>query len=124
MYKFGELLIGDNDQLGAHATYYFDAEMLVILSDVDGYYDSNPHENKSAKMHRIVNYLDESELQVKHTPNSEFATGGMVTKLKAAKFLIDRDKTMYLSSGFDLKNAYDYLVDENHFSGTIFKTKG
>jgi len=119
-----ELLIGDNDQLGAHAAYYFDADLLVILSDVDGYYDSNPHENKDAQLYKTVNTLDENQLQVKHTPNSEFATGGMVTKLKAAKFLMDRNKTMYLSSGFNLKNAYDFLVNDEHLSGTIFQTKG
>ncbi|WP_072681435.1 glutamate 5-kinase [Arcobacter sp. LA11] len=116
-----ELLFGDNDQLAAHAAYFFDADMLAILSDVDGLYDSNPHENSDAKMRKIVNYIDESELQMKHTPNSEFATGGIVTKLKAADFLIRRGKMMYLSSGFDLTNAYDFLVDENHKSGTLFK---
>ncbi len=116
-----ELLFGDNDQLAAHAAYFFDADMLAILSDVDGLYDSNPHENPNAKMRKIVDYIDESELQMKHTPNSEFATGGIVTKLKAANFLLQRDKMMYLSSGFDLTNAYDFLVDENHKSGTLFK---
>ena len=119
-----ELLIGDNDQLGAHATFYFDADMLVILSDIDGFYDSNPHENTDAKMQKHVNFLDDSELQVKHTPNSEFATGGIVTKLKAAKFLMDKNIPMYLSSGFDLKNAYDFLLNDNHLSGTIFDNKG
>ncbi len=119
-----ELLIGDNDQLGAHATFYFSADMLVILSDVDGYYDSNPHENSNAKILKNINFLDENELQVKHTPNSEFATGGVVTKLKAAKFLMDKNIPMYLSSGFNLKNAYDYLIDNKHLSGTVFNAKG
>lgn len=118
-----ELLFGDNDQLGAHAAYFFDADMLAILSDVDGFYDSNPHENKNAKILKVVNYIDEEELQMKHTPNSEFATGGIVTKLKAASFLIKRNKKMYLTSGFDLTNAYDYLLYDNHKSGTIFQTE-
>jgi len=118
-----ELLFGDNDQLGAHAAYFFDADMLAILSDVDGFYDSNPHENKNAKMIKIINSIDEEELKVKHNPNSEFATGGIVTKLKAANFLIKRNKKMYLSSGFDLKNAYDYLLYDNHNSGTLFQAK-
>ncbi len=118
-----ELLFGDNDQLAAHAAYFFDADMLAILSDVDGLYDDNPHTNANAKMRKTVDLIDESELQMKHTPNSEFATGGIVTKLKAANFLITRGKKMYLSSGFDLKNAYDFLVDENHLSGTLFIPK-
>ena len=116
-----ELLFGDNDQLAAHTAHFFEADMLAILSDVDGLYDSNPHENKDAKMRKIVSNIKEDELQMKHTPNSEFATGGIVTKLKAANFLLQRNRKMYLSSGFDLTNAYDFLVDENHKSGTLFR---
>lgn len=116
-----ELLFGDNDQLGAHAAHFFDADMLAILSDVDGLYDSNPHENPDAKMRKTVNSLCEDELEMKHTPNSEFATGGIVTKLKAANFLLNNNKMMYLTSGFDLTNAYDFLLDEKHNSGTLFK---
>ncbi len=118
-----ELLFGDNDQLAAHAAYFFDADILAILSDIDGLYDCNPHENPDAKMRKIVDFIADDELQMKHTPNSEFATGGIVTKLKAANFLMQRGKTMYLSSGFDLTNAYDFLVDENHKSGTLFIPK-
>ena len=118
-----ELLFGDNDQMAAHAAFFFDADMLAILSDIDGFYDSNPHENSDAKILKTVNSIDEEELQMKHTPNSEFATGGIVTKLKAASFLMKRNKPMYLTSGFDLKNAYDFLLYDNHNSGTIFQTK-
>lgn len=118
-----ELLFGDNDQLAAHAAYFFDADILAILSDVDGLYDSNPHENKDAKMRKIVNFIEDEELEMKHTPNSEFATGGIVTKLKAANFLLKRGKMMYLTSGFDLTNAYDFLVEGNHKNGTLFQAK-
>jgi len=117
-----ELLFGDNDQMAAHAAFFFDADMLAILSDIDGFYNSNPHENPDAKMLKFVNEIDEEELQMKHTPNSEFATGGIVTKLKAASFLMKRNKPMYLTSGFDLKNAYDFLLYDNHKSGTIFQS--
>jgi glutamate 5-kinase len=116
-----ELLFGDNDQLGAHAAHFFEADMLAILSDVDGLYDSNPHENINAKMRKIVNELTPDELEMKHTANSEFAIGGIVTKLKAASFLLERNRMMYLSSGFDLTNAYDFLLFGNHKSGTLFK---
>lgn len=116
-----ELLFGDNDQLGAHCAYFFDADMLAILSDVDGYYDDNPHTNPEAKIQKTIDNISEEQLEMKHTANSEFATGGIVTKLKAAHFLMERGKMMYLSSGFDLTNAYEYLVDENHTNGTVFK---
>ena len=116
-----ELLFGDNDQLAAHVAYHFNADMLAILSDIDGYYNKNPREYDDAVMLKVVSSINEKELQMKHTANSEFATGGIVTKLKAAHFLMKNNIPMYLSSGFDLTNAYDFLVDDNHKSGTIFK---
>ena len=118
-----ELLFGDNDQLAAHVAFHFKADMLAILSDIDGYYNKNPREFDDAVLQKEVSFIDPSELQMTHTPNSEFATGGIVTKLKAADFLMKNDIPMYLTSGFDLTNAYDFLVDGNHKSGTIFKAK-
>ena len=118
-----ELLFGDNDQLAAHVAYYFNADMLAILSDIDGYYNKNPREFDDAVLQKNVYEISPEALEMKHSANSEFATGGIVTKLKAADFLMRRDIPMYLSSGFDLTNAYDFLVDGNHNSGTIFQAK-
>ena len=118
-----ELVFGDNDQLAAHVAYYFNADMLAILSDIDGYYNKNPREFDDAVLQKNVFEISSDELEMKHSANSEFATGGIVTKLKAADFLMKRDIPMYLSSGFDLTNAYDFLVDGNHNSGTIFQAK-
>ncbi len=116
-----EELIGDNDQLAAYITHYFKADMLVILTDIDGYYDKNPREFSDAKIQKIINEISQDELDKKPSANSKFATGGIVTKLKAADFLMQKNIPMYLTSGFDLTNAYDFLVDNNHKSGTIFK---
>ncbi|HKM18698.1 MAG TPA: glutamate 5-kinase [Aliarcobacter sp.] len=116
-----EELIGDNDQLAAYITHYFKADMLVILTDIDGYYDKNPREFSDAKIQKIINEISQNELDKKPSANSKFATGGIVTKLKAADFLMQKEIPMYLTSGFDLTNAYDFLVDNNHKSGTIFK---
>ena len=116
-----EELIGDNDQLAAYITHYFKADMLVILTDIDGYYDKNPREFSDAKIQKIINEISQDELEKKPSANSKFATGGIVTKLKAADFLMQKNIPMYLTSGFDLINAYDFLVDNNHKSGTIFK---
>jgi len=115
-----ELVFGDNDQLSAHATYYFDAELLVILSDIDAYYDKNPREFKDAKVQKIVHKIPKEDLSSSHTPNSEFATGGIVTKLKAADFLLKRDKQMFLASGFDLKDVRSFLLEDKHTGGTLF----
>ena len=116
-----EELIGDNDQLAAYITHYFKADILVILTDIDGYYDKNPREFSDAKIQKIINEISQDELDKKPSANSKFATGGIVTKLKAADFLMQKNIPMYLTSGFDLTNAYDFLVDNNHKSGTIFR---
>ncbi len=115
-----ELLFGDNDRLSAHVAHYFDADILVILSDIDAYYTSDPHKNADAKPRKVVHNLLKEELDESCTPNNEFATGGIVTKLQAAQFLMERNKPMFLASGFDLSDAYSFLLDGEHRGGTVF----
>lgn len=116
-------LFGDNDQLSAHVAYYSGADMLVILSDIDGYYDSNPNDNPKAKIRKVVTEIKDEELNQSHTPNSHFATGGIVTKLKAAKYMIDKKRDMFLCNGFDLSSAREFLIDGVHNKGTLFTNK-
>jgi glutamate 5-kinase len=118
-----EQLFGDNDQLSANIAYMTDASLLVILSDIDGYFDKNPKEFKDAKILKIVNELSDEELSGISTANNEFATGGIVTKLKSAEFLLSHDREMFLSSGFDLKDAKSFLLENNHDGGTLFCKK-
>ena len=115
-----ELVFGDNDQLAAYVAYYFEASLLVILTDIDGYYDKNPHQFSDAKMLKQVSSISEDELMQSSSANSQFATGGIVTKLKAANFLIKHNKQMFLTSGFNLQYARDYLLDNKHTKGTLF----
>ena len=115
-----ELLFGDNDRLSAHVTYFFDADILAILSDIDAYYTDDPHKNRDAKPRKVVNKLKESELIANCTPNGEFATGGIVTKLQAANFLLQRGKSMFLASGFNLEDAKNFLLYKKHIGGTLF----
>jgi len=116
-------LFGDNDQLSAHVTHYTNADMLIILSDIDGYYDKNPHSNKDAKIQKIVNNISKEELGQNVTPNSEFATGGIVTKLKAAQYIMENNREMFLCSGYDLTTARELLIDGVHNKGTLFTFK-
>ena len=116
-----ELVFGDNDQLSAHVAHYFDAHMLIILSDIDGYYDANPKTHKDAKMYKVLNAIDEKSLQISCDPTHTFATGGIVTKLKAAKFLLQNKKQMFMASGFDLSDAESFLLQNKHIKGTLFK---
>lgn len=118
-----EQLFGDNDQLSAHVTYYTKSDLLVILSDIDGYYDSNPKENPKAKIRKQVSKLSKEELSQEFTPNSKFASGGIVTKLKAAQYIMENDLEMFLCNGFDLTSARSFLLDGVQDKGTLFTSK-
>ncbi len=118
-----ELVFGDNDRLSAHVTYYFEADILVILSDIDGYYDKDPRINKDAVVKKRVYAISEDEMRLKIDPNDTFATGGIVTKLKAADFLLKRGKKMFMADGFDLKCAEEFMLKGNQTGGTLFEAK-
>jgi len=118
-----EQLFGDNDQLSANVAHAVNADLLVILSDIDGYYDKNPKDNKDAKIYKTVNELSEEELNDKSTANDPFATGGIVTKLKAADFMMKQKRKMFLTNGFDLSAAESFLLEAKHTFGTIFEAK-
>jgi glutamate 5-kinase len=118
-----ELVFGDNDRLSAHVAYYFDAQILAILSDIDAYYDKDPHQYKDAKVRSVVHHIEDEELCAEHTPNNSFATGGIVTKLQSAAFMMSRGKELFLASGFDLSDAESFLVHGIHKGGTLFKNK-
>ncbi|SMC09949.1 glutamate 5-kinase [Nitratiruptor tergarcus DSM 16512] len=115
-----ELVFGDNDQLSAHVAYYFDADMLVILTDIDGLYDKDPNKYEDAKLLKIVETIPQELLETECNPTYSFATGGIVTKLKAAQFLLERGKKMFLGSGFDLSDAKSFLLENVHRGGTLF----
>jgi len=117
-----ELVFGDNDRLSAHVAHYFGAELLVILSDIDAFYDKDPNMYDDAKIRAIVTHISKEELEAEHTPTNEFATGGIVTKLQAAYFLMNHKRKMFLASGFDLDDVKSFLLQEKHKGGTLFKT--
>jgi len=116
-----ELVFGDNDRLSAHVAHHFDANLLVILSDIDAYYDKDPNQYEDAKRRDVVNQISEEELTAEHTPNNEFATGGIVTKLQSADFMMNHGREMFLASGFDLSDVKAFLVDGEHVGGTLFR---
>ena len=116
-----EIVYGDNDRLSADAALCFDAYMLVMLSDIDGYYDSNPSQNKNAKIRPVVNTLSEAEIASAGGAGSEHGTGGIATKLMAASMLLAQGKKMFLASGFDLSAVRSFLLDGKQNGGTIFE---
>jgi len=115
-----ELVLGDNDQLSAYMTKHTDADILVILSDIDAFYDADPRVHVDAKVRKVVNTISAQELSKEVSPNNAFATGGIVTKLKAANYLLNADLSMFLASGFDLHDVKSFLLEKIHRGGTLF----
>jgi len=115
-----ELEVGDNDQLSAYITQQIDADLLIILSDIDAYYDHDPRVHTDAKILKVVNEITAEELSREATPNNIFATGGIVTKLKAANYLLEHNKDMFLASGFDFKDVKSFTLKATHTGGTLF----
>jgi len=96
--------------------------MLFIISDIDAFYDDNPKTNKNAKPIDVVKEIKDEWLIQECNPNDDFATGGIVTKLKAAKFLMERGKPMFLTSGENLEAIEEFLKGKKT-KGTLFMPK-
>jgi glutamate 5-kinase len=118
-----EMVFGDNDQLSAYCANYFNADLLIILSDIKGLYDKNPKDFDDAKLIKEISKIDPKMLELKCNPNDKFATGGITTKLKAANFLIEKGVDMFLSSGFDLSDVKNFIENKDRNAGTLFKAK-
>ncbi len=116
-----ELVFGDNDQLSAYVAQNFEAELLVLLSDIDALYDKDPREFKDAAIRKEVSSISPEELNAPAIATNDFATGGIVTKLKAANFLLNNGKKMFLATGFGLVDAKSFLLDGIHKGGTLFQ---
>ena len=114
------LVVVDNYQLSAHSTQPPDSDLLIILSDIDAYYDKDPRKFSDANILKIVNSIDEDELEKEATPHGAFATGGILTKLKAANYLLGHGIDMVLTSGYDLSDIKSLMLQNRHIGGTIF----
>jgi len=79
-----ELKVGDNDNLAAHVAVLVDADVLIICSDVNGLYSSNPQQNDNAEFQSEIKIIDEKIMSMASSSHNPIATGGMVTKLEAA----------------------------------------
>ena len=80
-----EIKIGDNDTLGALTANLWGADLLIVLSDIDGIYDKNPKENPDAQIIRQVTDIDELKKNISTSGTNRFGTGGVVTKIEAAR---------------------------------------
>lgn len=116
-----ELGIGDNDTLAAMVAESVGADKLVLLSDIDGLYTSDPHTDPNAKLLPVVNKIDEKLLALAGGSNSTQGTGGMVTKLRAAQICMASGCDMIITNGNDPQVLYKIV--EGVPVGTTFTEK-
>lgn len=116
-----ELLNGDNDCLSANVAALIDADLLIMLTDTDGLYDSNPSENKDAKLIRRVEKIDDSIVSIAGSAGSK-GTGGFATKIKAAEIAVSAGIPVVIMNGSNPSAIYNVLSGES--IGTYFCARG
>ena len=114
-----EIEIGDNDTLSAIVASLVGADLLILLSDIDGLYTDDPHSNPDAKYIEVVEELTEELLEMgKESTGSDSGTGGMNTKLQAAKIASCVGIDMVIANSMEIKNIRRILDGKN--IGTLF----
>ena len=116
-----EIKIGDNDNLSAIVAAMMNAEVLIILSDIDGLYDKNPNVDKSARLLDEVAEIDSDIERIAGGAGTKLGTGGMFTKIQAAKVATANGVTMLIVNGATNGNLRRVLNGES--IGTIFPKK-
>ena len=114
-----EIEIGDNDSLSAIVASLVEADLLILLSDIDGLYTDDPHKNPDAKFISVVDHLSDELMQMgKESTGSSVGTGGMNTKLQAARIAGSMGVDMVIANSSDIKVIHR-IVDGKDI-GTIF----
>ena len=112
---------GGNDTLSAYVALVCHADLLINLSDVEGLYDSDPRRNPSAKLIEHVKGVDDSIMAMAGGAGTERGTGGMATKLQAARMVVEAGIPMYIMNGKEPTVLYK-LMDGEHV-GTYFSAE-
>ena len=113
-----EIVIGDNDTLAAIVAKSVEADLLILLSDIDGLYTADPRKNPDARLIQKVTAVDSALEALAGGSGSGQGTGGMVTKLQAAKICMGCGCDMVIANGKEPLNIYRILDGEP--VGTLF----
>lgn len=113
-----EIAYGDNDTLSAVTAYLTNADLLVLLSDIDGLFNDDPMKNKDARLIPVVRAIDDTVFRMAKGAGSSRGTGGMVTKISAAQFANEHGIPMIIANGRQPSILYDILRDD--YRGTLF----
>ena len=104
-----EIVIGDNDTLAAIVAKSVSAQLLVLLSDIDGLYTADPRKDPAARLIPRVERLDEGIKAIAGVSGSDQGTGGMITKLQAAEICMGCGCDMVIANGNEPNNLYSIL---------------
>jgi len=107
-----EIKVGDNDTLGAIVASCIDAELLILMSDIDGLYTADPHKDPEAKLIDTVEAVDESIFAIAGGAGSALGTGGMFTKVRAAEMVTKKGCDMVIVNGGDPDVLYKVIDGE------------
>lgn len=114
-----EMQFGDNDTLSAIVASLTKADLLILLSDIDGLYSDDPHKNPDAELIKEVTDIDDKVFgMAKDSTGSNVGTGGMATKLMAAKIATYSGVDMIIANAGKTDILYDIMNDD--FTGTLF----
>lgn len=116
-----ELEIGENDSLSALVAKFCGADLLVILSDIDGLYSSDPHKSDNARLIPVVTEISSYIENIAGGAGSSLGTGGMATKINAGKIATENGIDMVIMNSDNPKNLYDLF--DNKPVGTLFLAK-
>lgn len=116
-----EIVFGDNDTLSAVTAKLIGADLLIILSDIDGLYDKNPQDYDDAKLIPVVEEITEEIEKLGGKSGSKVGTGGMATKISAAKIATQSGIDLIIINGNNVKSIYEVINGEA--IGTLFKAK-
>ena len=116
-----EIEIGDNDTLSAIVAATINADLLVLLSDIDGLYCKDPHKYDDAELISVVEEINDDILKLAGDKGSKLGTGGMITKLRAATIATEAGCDMIITNGAVPANLYDIIDGKD--VGTKFKKR-
>ncbi len=105
--SFEEFGIGDNDTLSAFVAVSINADLLILLSDIDGLYTADPHKNPHAKLIPVIEKIDENVISIAGGAGTARGTGGMKTKINAAMTVTENGTDMIITNAADIEKLYD-----------------
>ncbi|MCI9006960.1 MAG: glutamate 5-kinase [Lachnospiraceae bacterium] len=114
-----EIRFGDNDTLSAIVSALVQADLLILLSDIDGLFTDDPNRNPDAKFIEYVDRIDERFRKMAKGSASDVGTGGMSTKLNAARLATSAGADMIIANGADMGILHRIIDGER--IGTMFK---